>query len=299
MGFDKSPISEILFFIKCNYSGVIVENDTSVLKHDELCIYLPELKLAIDYNNLSDHCELYKSKKYHIGKTEACEKNGIKLIHIYEDDWNIKTDIIKSRLLNLIGAIPTKYYARKCVVKELTTVKDNQLIKPFLVANHMQGFVGAKIKIGLFCDGELVSLMTFGERRVAMGVKKNSDGEYEMLRFCNKINVNVVGGASKIFKYFLTNYNPRLVTTYADRSWSRGELYEKLGFLYLYKTEPNYYYILENIRKHRFNFRKDLLIKQGFDGSKTEVQIMHDRGLYRMFDSGNVKFEYININYKK
>jgi len=135
--------------------------------------------------------------------------------------------------------------------------------------------------------------MTFGNRRISMGKKTTNENEYELLRYCNKLNTNVVGGASKLFKYFLKNYNLSEIITYADRTHSKGKLYEMLGFTYIGKTQPNYYYIINGIRKHRFNFRKDLLVKQGFDKNKTEHQIMIDRKIYRIYDSGNLKYKLI------
>jgi len=219
-----------------------------------------------------------------------CESKGIQLIHIYEDDWLYKQDIIKSMILNKLGCVDNKIYARKTEIKEIT---DNKLVKKFLNNNHLQGFVGSKIKIGLFYNNELVSLMTFGKGRVSMGKKQLCDNEYELLRFCNKLNTNVVGGASKMFKYFLKKYNPIEILSYADRSHSNGNLYNKIGFEFVSKTTPNYYYIIDGIKQYRFNYRKDKLIKQGFDPNKTEREIMLERKIYRMFDSGNLKYLYI------
>jgi hypothetical protein len=178
--------------------------------------------------------------------------------------------------------------ARKCEVREIF---DNKLVRNFLEMNHLQGFVGSKIKLGLFYNNELVSLMTYGSYRKAMG-KKGSDSSYEMLRFCNKLNINVIGGASKLFKYFIKNYDPIEVISYADRSWSNGDLYIKLGFKFIHKTNPNYYYIINGNRKHRFGFRKDVLIKNGADPNITEHQIMLDKKIYRIFDSGNLKYSF-------
>lgn len=282
----------VLDFIKNNYTNEILVNDRKKLNGLELDIYLPDINVAFEVNGIYWHSELYKEKNYHKNKTELCEKSGIHLIHIYEDDWINKNNIIKSRILNIINRIPNRIYARKCEIRELTK-KENSIVKKFLVDNHMQGYVSSQINVGLFHSNTLVSLMTFGKRRVAMGVKRSVENEYEMLRFCNILNNNVVGGASKLLSYFIKKYNPVRVTTYADRSWSNGNLYKKLGFKFLYKTNPNYYYIINNVRKHRFNFRKDVLVKQGFDKNKTEVEIMHERGVYRIFDSGNIKFEMI------
>jgi len=237
--------------------------------------------------NFIEEPKTYKEKKYHLNKTEECEKHGIQLVHIWEDNWNNKQDVVKSMILNKLYKTPNKIYARKTEVKEIT---DNKLIREFLDKNHLQGFIGSKVKLGLFLDNELVSLMTFGKRRVVMGKKSTNDGEYELLRFCNKLNINIIGGASKLFKHFIRNYKPKEITTYADRSHSNGNLYEVLGFDFVGETQPNYYYVIDGIRKHRFNFRKDVLIKQGFDPNKTEHQIMIDRKIYKIFDSGNLKF---------
>jgi len=277
---------QLVKFIRDNYENDINIKDRSHISK-ELDIYLPDLKLAFEFNGLFWHSELYKENNYHLNKTEECEKQGIQLIHIYEDDWIYKQDIIKSMILNKLGKITNKIYARKCNIEE---INNNKIIREFLDKNHIQGFVGSKLKLGLFYDNELVSLMTFGNRRVAMGKKSTNENEYELLRFCNKLNTNIIGGASKLFNYFVKNYNPSEITTYADRSFSQGNLYKQLGFEFVNKTEPNYYYIIDGVRYHRFNYRKDLLIKQGFDPNKTEHQIMLDRKIYRIYDSGNLKF---------
>jgi hypothetical protein len=272
------------------FNNIKSENNTrSIITPLELDIYIPELKIAFEFNGLYWHNETNKENNYHLNKTEECEKQGIQLIHIWEDDWVYKQNIIKSMILNKLNQTPNKIFARKTIIKEIT---DNKLIREFLDKNHIQGFVGSKIKIGLFYESELVSLMTFGNRRVAMGKKTTNKDEYELLRFCNKLNTNVIGGASKLFKYFINNYKPEEITTYADRSISKGKLYETLGFKFVSKTEPNYYYIINNIRHHRFNFRKDKLIKEGFDSNKTEHQIMIDRKIFRIYDSGNLKYIY-------
>jgi len=276
-------------FIKNNYDDEIILNNRNIIKPYELDIYLPELKVAFEYNGLYWHSEMHKEKNYHLNKTEKCEEKEIQLIQIYEDDWLYKQDIIKSIILNKLRKTSNKIYARKTIIKE---IDDNKLIREFLNKNHIQGFIGSKVKIGLYYNGELVSVMAFGNRRIAMGKKSTNQDEYELLRFCNKLNTNVIGGASKLFKYFIDNYNPKEITTYADRSFSQGKLYETLGFELQGKTEPNYYYIIDFKRFHRFNFRKDRLIKDGFDPNKTEKQIMIDRKIFKIFDSGNLIYKF-------
>jgi hypothetical protein len=279
--------------IQENYKGNIISNDRTILKPRELDIYLPDLKLAFEFNGLWWHNELNKENDYHLNKTEKCEKNNIQLIQIWEDDWIYKQEIVKSMILNKLGKTPNKIYARNCEIKE---INNSNLIKDFLNKNHLQGFIGSKIKIGLFYKNELISLITFGNLRIAMGEKSTKEGEYELLRFCNKLNINVIGGASKLFNYFIETYKPKEITTYADRSFSQGDLYKQLGFEFKGNTEPNYYYIIDGIRHHRFNFRKDKLVKEGYDKNKTEHKIMIERKIYRIYDSGNLKFIYNKNN---
>jgi hypothetical protein len=266
----------------------IIEGDRNILNNLELDIYIPSKNIAIEFDGLYWHNELFKDKNYHLNKTELCEEKGIKLIHVFEDEWTFKQEIVKSRIKNILGFSERKIYARKCEIKEVKT-KDKT---KFLNENHIQGTVGSNINLGLYHNGELVSLMTFGDLRINMG-QKSKDNIYELLRFCNKLNTNVVGGASKLYEHFIKIHKPNELISYADRRWSQGELYKKLGFELTHKTQPNYWYVIDNNRKHRFGFRKDMLIKEGFNKELSEHEIMLKRKIYRIYDCGNFAFKLI------
>jgi len=265
-------------FISDNYTDEILYSNRTIIYPNELDIYIPKLKLAFEFNGLFWHNEIKKENNYHLNKTDLCEKQGIQLIHIYEDDWMYKRDIVKSIILNKLGKITDKISETK-----IEEISDNELVIKFLNRNHIQGFVDSKIKIGLFNNNELVSLMIFDI----------IDNKYELLRFCNKLNTNIVDSSIKLFNYFIDNYKPKEIMALSDRSISQGKLYKKLGFKSQGKTESNYYYIIDGIRYNRFNFRKDVLIKEGFDINKTEHQIMLDRNIFRIYDSGNIKYNYV------
>lgn len=261
-----------------------IENTHKIIPNFELDVYIPSHNLAIEFNGLYWHSELHKPSNYHITKTELCEKNGIKLIHIFEDEWNDKKDITKSRIKNLLGLTENKLYARKCEIKEVPS-KESQI---FLEQNHIQGTTNSSIKIGLYFNNELVSIMTFGKGRIALGGKSN---EYELVRFCNKINTTVIGGADKLLKYFIKTYTPSTIISYADRRWSQGDLYSKLNFTKTHYSQPNYWYIIQGKRKHRFAYRKSILVKQGYDKNKSEAEIMFERKIYRIYDCGTIVYK--------
>jgi hypothetical protein len=277
--------NEIKDFIK-GFKLSYIENTKNIISPLELDIYIPSHNLAIEFNGLYWHSEIYKSKNYHLNKTLECEKQGIQLIHIFEDEWLYKKDIVKSRLTNIFGMTPERIYARKCQIKEVTHIDS----KKFLNMNHIQGQLNSSIRLGLYLDDELVSLMTFGGLRKALGTSQK-DGSYELLRFCNKLNTTVIGGANKLLKNFINLYKPKEIISYADRRWSIGNLYIKLGFDLNHYSQPNYFYVINDKRNNRFNYRKDVLIKEGFDKNKTEHEIMLERKIYRIYDSGTICFK--------
>ena len=256
----------------------------------EIDILIPELNIGIEYDGLKWHSDEFKDKNYHLNKTEECKKLGIRLVHIFEDEWMNKKEIIKSIIRNIIGKTENKIYARKCIIQN---VNDNEK-KEFLEKNHIQGNVNSQINLGLYHDGELVSLMCIGKPRINLGRKTSLEDEYELLRFCNKLNTNIVGGASKLFKYFITNYNPTLTISYCDYRWSIGNMYKTLGFTLSHHSQPNYYYIIGNNRKNRFKYRKSELIKEGFDPEKSEKEIMEERGIHRIYDCGSLVYIWKN-----
>jgi G:T-mismatch repair DNA endonuclease (very short patch repair protein) len=256
------------------------KKDRSILEGKELDIYLPDYKLAIEMNGVYWYSEIYLDKYYHRDKTFKCKEKDIHLLHIWEDDWKYKRDITKSIILNKLNLIDNKIYARKCKIKLVDSNDSSQ----FLNLNHIQGSSPSQLKLGLYFNGELVSLMTFGWRFT------NSKKEYELIRFCNKINYNVIGAASKLFSYFLKNYDVEQIISYSDISLFSGNLYQKLGFEKISLSKPNYFWVVDGIRKHRFNFNKKRLIKMGYDKNKSESQILQEIGYYRVYSCGQEKW---------
>lgn len=254
----------------------------------EIDIYIPYKKIAIEFDGLYWHNELNKDKKYHLNKTVECEQLGIRLIHIFEDEWIFKKEILVSMFKNFLGITEHKIYARICDIRKVE-VKEATI---FLNENHLQGTCSSTIKYGLYYQDELISIMTFGKCRHFIG---NSSHEYELLRFCNKRDYCIVGAASKLFKHFVRTHNPQSVVSYADRRWSQGNLYDNLGFELYNKSKPNYYYVIGMERKNRFNFRKSVLKKKyNCDENMSEHQFCLFNKWYRIYDCGCLCYEWNN-----
>ena len=283
---------EILSFI-ISFGIKTKQHDRTILNGKELDIYIPEYKIAIEYNGLYWHSENQgKDKKYHLHKTELCESKGIQLIHIFEDEWNNKKEIVKSRLKNLLNKTQNKIHARKCIIKEINATIKNE----FLNENHIQGEDKSKIKLGAFYNNKLVSVMTFSKPRIALG-NKNKEGQFELSRFCSIKNTSISGIASKLFNYFLDNYKEvNEIISYADKRWSVGKLYENMGFKLINNGYANYWYIPDNYSKriHRFNFRKNTLSNKLkiFNNKLTEIENMKLNNYDRIWDCGSKKYLY-------
>ena len=126
--------------------------------------------------------------------------------------------------------------------------------------------------------------MTFGKSRHFVG---HNEDKMELLRFANKININVIGGASKLFSYFIKKYNPKEIVSYADKRWSEGHLYDVLGFMKYNESKPNYYYIVGRKRIYRFNLRKSILVeKYGCPKDMSEREFCLKQKWYRIYDCG-------------
>jgi hypothetical protein len=274
-----------------------LDNNRKILNGKEIDLLIETHKLGIEIDGNYYHSEIRgeKDRIFHINKSKLAYDKDIKLIHIFEDELLYKKDIVFSRLSNLLSLNNNKIYARKCKIKNVTKKEATG----FLNKNHIQGNSIDKIRIGLYLDDELVSLMTFGGLRKVLG-SSIVEGNYELVRFANKLNTSVIGGFSKLLKHFIKNYQPKKILTYADIRWSgldeNETVYFKNGFKYVGNTPPNYWYLKigeYNNRFHRFSFRKDVLIKEGFDSKLTEFDIMRIKGYDRIWDCGNMKFELI------
>lgn len=285
---------ELLEFIKSIYSKTINENKKNILDNGEIDIFLPEDNIGIEYNGLYWHSEKAgRGKYYHITKTLEAKNKNIRLIQIFSDEWINKKEIVKTKLKNILKLNNTnKVYARKCKIKEIvdTNIKDT-----FLEKYHIQGKDKSKIKLGLYYNDNLVSIMTFSNPRIALGAKSNKN-KWELSRYAT--SQNIIGGASKLLKYFINKYNPEYIYSYSDNRWSDWEnnMYLTIGFKFVNKSEPGYFYTKNYMdRIHRFNFRKTKLKQMGIDiTNKTEDEIMKSLNYTKVWDCGVSKFEWVN-----
>ena len=281
---DQKSIKEkiLLEYIKSIYNGEIISGYRDSIEID---IYLPELKLGIEFNGLYWHSNKFRESNYHVDKLNWFKSKNIDIKYIYEDDFDNNLDIIKSQISNWIGKTKTKIYGRKCQIKEVNTNE----YRDFLNQNHIQGYVPVKLVYGLYYDNTLVSLMCFDKKEGRLNMSEN---EWNLSRFCNLLNHQIIGGASKLLNHFIKINNPYRIISYADKDWSSGNLYFKLGFKLINESKPDYKYIVNGVRINKQNFNKSKLGKMGYDIlNLTESQIMENLNINKIYDCGKMKFE--------
>lgn len=211
-----------------------------------------------------------KPKYYHRDKSKLAEENGYRCIHVW--DWDDKDKIVKLLLPR------ERVFARKCEVREV----DLSTTREYLNKYHLQGYAKDAIRLGLYYNNELASIMTFGKPRY------NKTCEYELIRYCS--SYNVVGGAEKLFSHFLQEYAPNSIVSYCDRSKFTGSTYTKLGFQFISNSVGKHWYN----SKTGMHVTDNLLRQRGFDqlfgtsygkGTSNE-ELMLSAGFVEIFDAG-------------
>jgi hypothetical protein len=182
-----------------------------------------------------------------------------------------------------------KIYARKCTISEIGMDE----AKSFLDLNHIQGFVPSSVYLGAFYDDEIIGVMTFLEE---------SENKWILNRFASDNNSICCGVGGKMFKYFVTKYNPLTVKSFADKRWtfSDDNIYAKIGFKKEVSSYPDYHYVRQDKceRLHKFNFRKQKLSKKyGFPLTMTEREMTKELGYERIWDCGLIRYVYNNPDY--
>lgn len=251
-----------------------ISNDRKVIKPKELDVYIPSKNFAIEFDGIYYH---KNDKKYHLNKTISCEEKGIQLIHIFEDEWYFKEEIVKSMIKSKLGYSSNKVYARKCSIQQVLG-KD---AREFLEKTHIQGAINGK-HFGLYHEGNLVSIMTVGKCRYYQG--------YEILRFSSQLDTIVVGAFSKLLKHSKKEMSVDKLYTYADLRYSTGSTYSKFG-VFVKQSEPGYYWCrTSTVRRYsRYQTQKHKLkdfLKEKFDPNLTENENMLAAGYEKIYDCG-------------
>lgn len=259
----------------------VLQNDRKILNGKEIDLYLPDLKLGIEYHGLYWHSEAQVKTNYHLEKLQACQERGIQLIQIFEDEWLERSSQVLNFIESKLG-INQRIFARKCHFGKLNNLK----ARKFLDDYHIQGSPPSKSYYGLYYQDELVQIMAFGKHH-----RQNSN-DWLLSRMCTKRGYQIIGGASKLLKNAMKSMGVRSVSTFADLRYSEGQVYQAVGFEEVSRLKPDYSYIKGKNRYSKQSLKKTPEEKET---RKTEHELRLKQGYLRIYDCGKIKYIYNSI----
>ncbi len=254
----------------------VIRGDRAVLASpQEIDIWVPNCNFAIEFNGLYWHSEVNVDKSFHQLKTDRCKQHNVFLLHIFEDEWRDRPEIVKSMILHRLNKTSRKFFARKCKIEMLPLNKRRN----FFNASHIDGDARATVAFGLILDDEVVaaiSLCNFPSKQTA-----------EIARFAIALNTSVPGAFQRLLvaceKWCQDNCVQKLIT-YADLRHGTGYVYEKAGFERLPNTTERFWWTdCEN----RFDRRSVVADKQN---GITERDIAVKKRVFRIYGCKNASF---------
>jgi hypothetical protein len=294
---SKGELEVKAFVESLGYETTKAKN-RGLLLGKEIDILIESAKLCIEYNGLYYHTENFgRDYKYHLDKTLACNNAGYSLIHIFEDEWQLKKTIVESKLRHILRkSNGISIGARKCIIKEISSKTKSDFLNEY----HIQGNDKSNILIGAFYDELLIGVITFNNKRNMTSDLK--EGEFELTRFATNSDYIISGLCSKMVKYFIKKYNPKKIISFADRRWTLDALdnmYTKIGFKLANVVKPSYTYYSSKVNKHKrfhkYGFgKKNLAILHPYlDMNKSETELMTELGYSKIWDCGLFKYEMV------
>lgn len=259
-----------------------------IIPPQELDIYHPQKKLAVEFCGIYWHSEEYLASTYHLEKLQAAEAKGIRLITLFEDEWLAKKPVVKALLGRICGTADLLSLGARACTSAAIQSKD---AAAFYLEHHLQGPAPAETHIGLFYADELVAAASFAKPRVFYGGTP-AEGEIELVRFSQHSKVSVSGALGKLCSLY-AKHNPSATSliSYVDRRWFTGSSYLASGFVLEKITAPGYSYAKAQRRYSRYRFAKHRLgeLLPKYDAALSERDNMLNNNYRRIYDCGQLK----------
>lgn len=249
------------------------------LNNAEFDIYIPELKLAIEYNGLFYHSDALDENHRRVNtsqyrKYKFCTSNGIRLINIFEDEWKLRQKQTENFLLSVLNIHDVRIGASKCKIKELSKKEAID----FINENHIQEVHNLKIAFGLFYKNNLIGVVAGANHH-----RINNHKYLVLSRMCFKYKTQIIGGASRLLNALIQyskEHGYTGIISWSDNRLSTGDVYKKIGFTLEKELPPDYYYIrsgnIEKINKSK------LRVLAGIN----ERTYNREQGYYQLWDCG-------------
>lgn len=230
---DNRSISEVSVLNFCE-DIVGYKLNKKIINNREIDIYIPEYNIGFEYDGLYWHSDKFYTKNEHLNKTQLAEKNGIKLYHIFEDEWIYKRKIVKSIIRNKLNSFDWIYDVKCCDISEIYNIKQ---IKKFYYENFIYNIDIFEYNIGLYNNNDLISIIT---------IKKIKNNSFEIIGYCNKLNTNIKNGFDEMLLYFIEKYKPKEIVIKIDVRYNNNTPFLNFKFKKIYQFEPQCWFFNRN-----------------------------------------------------
>lgn len=266
-----------------------IQNTTELLNGKEIDIYVPEKRIAIEYDGLIWHSEKFgKDKKYHLDKTIECEKQDIHLIHIFEDEWMERRDAVETYLKRALNCnkLFNNINIEECEFIEIGKTK----AKNFLNKNSIENYRFSSVNVGCIYAVRIVGLISFIR-------KPKEENSWLITNYSIDRRYQCRNMFEKIIQYFIETYKPNTIEWSVNRRWitkNESWFFEKIGFLLKEEIKPRYYYVDNHKRLTRYEILK-MKSKTKEYKRLTERGFVNKMGFHRIYDCGTLNYVYKTV----
>ena len=293
-------------------STVLSDDHTVLPSGKELDIVVPDHHLAIEFNDIFSHSEQAvferhakpRPHSYHAHKTREAREQGYQLVHVWEDDWLHRRELVLRALAHRLHAVDRlpdvlpdinplacqRLYARNLTARRV----HGGVARRFWQDNHLQGPVHCTINVGLYdSDGVLRALLGVGRKNHGSRVSL-PDGTWDIQRYAT-LGV-IVGGFTKLLAHAETLVPVDTWTSWSDNDISDGGMYQAAGFTVDKRQAPSYSYVGRKTkweRVHRSMYTKQHFINDPdltYQSGQTEHEAALANKLYRIYDAGKTRW---------
>lgn len=268
----------------------------------EIDLYDPVNNVGVEFHGLYSHSDrLSSNPSLHRQKADLAEKAGIQLIQIYESEWVQRRECVIDRLDAVFHREMSRIPARKLTVRILNGEKDHREASIFMEENHIQGKAPFQWGVALMSGDEMVAACFFryGTGYASGGQKEGTRKYWELNRFATRLHVCVQGGLSRcISAFWKAHPEVEEIFSFADRRWTcpKRSAYSSSGFVEVARQPQNYMYTDLNVShelKNKQFMRKSAIKERNpevYSDDRTELQMAHELGYYRIWDAGKIKY---------
>ena len=279
--------TEVYDYVKsiCKEHTVRIDCKNILSNGKQLDIYIEDLNIAIEFNG----CFWHNSDKgvygkdplpmmYHFEKSSECDDSGIRLIHIFEDEWLNHKKLCKSKLKKLICSYKLRHIdSALCEIAEVDDVTKQLYLNKYT----FYGNDGSSKQYCLKCHDKIIAMMTFSKTR------NNKQYNWQILNYIEVNSIVVDNGFDTLLNYFkYTINNNDTICYYASRDWENVNDYKCMKFVELKK--PHVYWTIKSqrIKNYIVNEVYAKQICKTYNDSLSLVENMNNNGYYRIYDSG-------------